>query len=67
MIVEYNSLYDRLQKLRLLKTQTESIVMQQFIEDEINFVKNIMKGLELKIRESEIQCDWTEYLEMINR
>ena len=67
MITEYNHLYDRLMKLGMLREKTDSIEMKQFIDDEIYFVKNKMKGLELKIRESQIENDWTECLEMINK
>lgn len=67
MITEYNHLYDRLMKLDMLREKTDSIEMKQFIDDEIYFVKNKMKGLELKIRESQIENDWTECLEMINK
>lgn len=67
MIAEYNHLYDRLMKLGMLREKTDSIEMKQFIDDEIYFVKNKMKGLEKKIRESEIENDWTEYLDRINK
>lgn len=67
MITEYNHLYDRLMKLSMLREKTDSIEMKQFIDDEIYFVKNKMKGLEKKIRESEIENDLTECLEMINK
>lgn len=67
MITEYNHLYDRLMKLGMLREKTDSIEMKQFIDDEIYFVKNKMKGLEKKIRESEIENDLTECLEMINK
>lgn len=67
MIAEYNRLYDRLMKLGMLRSQTDSIEMKQFIEDEMHFVKNKMKGLEQRLRESQIENDWTETLDRINK
>ena len=67
MITEYNHLHERLMKLEMLRTKVKDVDIFYWIEDEIVFVKNKMKGLEKKIRESNIENDWTEALDRINR
>lgn len=66
MITEYNHLHERLMKLEMLRTKVKDIDIFNWLEDEIIFVKNKMKGLEKKIRESNIEHDWTEALDRLN-
>lgn len=66
MITEYNHLYERLRKLEMLREKVKDIDIFNWLEDEIIFVKNKMKVLEKKIRESNIEHDWTEALDRLN-